>query len=126
MRDSHLRLSTLPKTWIIDLDGVVLRHNGYLYGMDEVLPGAVEFWAQIKPSDLVVVMTARPASQREETLRLLAVKGLRVDQAVFDLPTGERILINDSKPSGLPMAYAMNVRRDHGLCKLKVIIDENL
>ena len=31
------------------------------------------------------------------------------------MPTGERILINDIKPSGLRTALAINVKRDEGL-----------
>lgn len=37
-------LSPLPKTWILDLDGTLVKHNGYkLDGHDTLLPGAREF-----------------------------------------------------------------------------------
>ena len=37
-------LSTLPKTWILDLDGTVVKHNGYkLDGKDTLLIRAKEY-----------------------------------------------------------------------------------
>ena len=46
--DGKLILSTLPKTWIFDLDGTLLKHNGYKTdGEDTVLPGAKEYLEQI-------------------------------------------------------------------------------
>jgi len=126
MKEARLRLTALPKTWVIDLDGVVLRHNAYLYGREEVLPGVWEFWDQVRPQDVVVVMTARMESERESTLRTLRLHGLRVDYALFGMPVGERVIINDIKPSGLVTAIAVNVPRDAGLGSLRVQIDEAL
>ena len=41
--ENEMILSTLPKTWILDLDGTILKHNGYRTdGRDTVLPGAGE------------------------------------------------------------------------------------
>ena len=123
---TELTLSGLPKVWIVDLDGVVFRHNGYLKGDDEVLDGAARFWAQIAADDVVVVMTGRSESERPRTLALLADLGLRVDHAMFGLPKGERVVINDNKPSGLPTAHAVNLLRDKGLADVRIIIDESL
>jgi len=39
---------------------------------------------------------------------------------------GERILINDDKPSGLRCAYAVSPKRDEGLENLEIVVDENL
>ena len=37
-------LSTLPKTWIFDLDGTLVKHNGYLLdGADTLLDGVKEY-----------------------------------------------------------------------------------
>lgn len=121
-----LTVSALPTVWIIDLDGVVFRHNAYLAGNDEVLGGAAQFWAQIMPADVVVVMTARAETERLRTLSLLADLGLRVDHAIFGLPAGERVVINDTKPSGLHAARAVNLPRDEGLAELLVHVDETL
>ncbi|PAF43648.1 KpsF/GutQ family sugar-phosphate isomerase, partial [Helicobacter sp. 11S02629-2] len=37
---------------------------------------------------------------------------IRYDYLLHSLPVGERILVNDTKPSGLKCAYALNVKRD--------------
>ena len=37
----ELVMSTLPKTWILDLDGTLVKHNGYkMDGEDSLLKGA--------------------------------------------------------------------------------------
>ena len=39
-----LVLSTLPKTWVFDLDGTIMKHNGYKFdGYDTLLNGAKEY-----------------------------------------------------------------------------------
>ena len=41
--DNEIVMSTLPKTWIFDLDGTIVKHNGYLLdGEDTLLPGVRE------------------------------------------------------------------------------------
>ena len=42
-------VSALPHTWLVDVDGTVLAHNGHLKGRDVVLPGVAAFWATIPP-----------------------------------------------------------------------------
>ncbi len=121
-----LRLSPLGHTWLIDVDGVICPHNGYLRGDDTLLPGVREFWARIPPSDRIVLLSARDEVDRAATLALMAAEGLRVDHALFGLPTGERILINDAKPSGLVTALAVNVARDAGLTDLVVEVSPDL
>ena len=121
-----LTLSALPKVWIVDLDGVVFRHNAYLDGDDAILDGAVEFWEQSEPDDVVVVMTGRSESERPRTLGLLAELGLRVDHAMFGRPKGERVVINDTKPSGLPTAFSVNLARDTGLRDVRIDRDDTL
>ena len=106
-------LSTLPKTWIFDLDGTLLKHNGYkLDGKDTVLSGAKEFLDGLPKEDRVVILTSRTEEYREETMRFLEEKGIRCDNILFGMPMGERILVNDRKPSGLDMAVAVNFDRD--------------
>ena len=38
----ELTLSTLPKTWLFDIDGTLVKHNGYKEGGDVLLPGVRE------------------------------------------------------------------------------------
>ena len=45
---------------------------------------------------------------------------------LFEMPMGERILINDNKPSGLKCAYAITPERNHGLAEIEFEIDKNL
>ena len=55
-----LRMSTLPKTWVLDVDGTIVVHNGHLRPVgDELLPGVKEFFASLPPQDVVVLLTAR-------------------------------------------------------------------
>lgn len=117
----ELVLSCLPKTWLIDIDGVILKHNGYQQDGEVLLPGVEEFWQQISEQDFVILLTARTEAMRDATLSLLAKHGLRYNIAIFGVPTGERICINDKKPSGLLTSYAINLLRDEGLNSLRVI-----
>lgn len=111
-----LELSNLNKTWILDVDGTLVKHNGYLIdGYDTLLDGVKEFFEQISPEDKVVLMTARKSEYIEDLKRFLKSNGIRYDYILSDIPTGERILVNDNKPSGLEMAYCCNKNRDSAL-----------
>lgn len=106
-------LSTLAKTWIFDLDGTIVKHNGYkLDGRDTLLPGAKAYLDELPDEDRVVILTSRTEEYREETLCFLKENGIRYDEILFQMPMGERILVNDRKPSGLDMALAVNLDRD--------------
>lgn len=121
----NLTLSTLPKTWIIDIDGTIAIHNGYKMGGDVLLNGVSEFFAQIPDTDMIIFLTSRKAAQKESLERFLSDHHIRFDQIIYDAPMGERILINDNKPSGLKMAYAINKKRDADL-SVEIVIDETL
>lgn len=111
--EEKLILSTLPKTWVFDLDGTLLKHNGYkIDGRDTVLDGAAEYLRKLPKEDKIVLFTSRTAEYRQMTVDFLKEAGIRYDVILFAMPMGERILINDRKPSGLDMAFALNVDRD--------------
>lgn len=111
--EKELTLSTLPKTWIFDLDGTLVRHNGYkLDGKDTLLPGAVEYLSSIPAEDRILILTSRSREYEDETVRFLRENQIRYDRILFDMPMGERIVVNDRKPSGIDMAVAMNLDRD--------------
>lgn len=121
---NQLFLSGLAHTWILDLDGTLVKHNGYkLDGEDSLLPGAEEFLAQIGQQDMVVILTSRGEDMREMTEVFLRKHHIRYDAILFNVPYGERILINDDKPSGLRMAIAVGKERDAGLY-LVTLVDE--
>lgn len=109
-------LSTnLNHTWFIDLDGTILEHEGlFEKGEDYLLPGAREFLNSIPPNDIIVITTAREEWTKEDTLKNLKRLNIRFNHIIFNLPAGERIVINDIKPRGLKTAIAWNVERNKG------------
>lgn len=121
-----LTISTLAHTWIFDFDGTLVEHNGYKTGEDRWLPGAKELLLGIPETDYILILTAREEAAREKTVEFLNKHNIRYDDIKFEMPMGERILLNDSKPSGLKMSYAVECRRNEGLEQLKIEIDESL
>lgn len=108
-----LELSTLSKTWILDIDGTLVKHNGYkIDGYDTLLDGVKEFFEKLPQDDKVVLLTARKEEYLEDLIKFLKENGIRYDYLLTDMPMGERILVNDRKPSGLDMAFAVNKDRD--------------
>jgi hypothetical protein len=110
-----LHLSNLPKTWLIDLDGTIVKHNGYKEGGDKLLEGVREFFENVSEQDVVIILTSREAKYKDETINFLKTNNIRFDHIIFDLPYGERILINDMKESGMLTAHAINKKRDEPL-----------
>lgn len=121
-----ITVSTLGKTWLLDLDGTLVKHNGYkLDGEDTLLPGARDLLAQCGTQDKVILLTSRKREYAAQTEAFLRRQGIRYDAILYELPYGERILVNDRKPSGLPMAIAVNTVRDAGP-DVRFTTDENL
>ena len=108
----QLRISPLGHTWILDFDGTLVEHNGYKTEKDKFLPGAKEFLNSIPKDDYILILTAREAEAKEKTEMFLKENGIRYNKIIFKIPMGERILINDDKPSGLKCAYAICKERD--------------
>ena len=105
-----ITLSALGKTWVLDLDGTVVVHNGYLAdGKDTLLSGA----------------KTRKKDYAELTERFLKEHDIRYDAILYEAPYGERILINDRKPSGLATAFAVNTERNV-FCETIFQVDEGL
>ena len=117
-------LSSLPHTWIFDIDGTLVKHNGYLTPEgDSLLDGVAEFFKSIPAEDMIILLTARPSMYREITEKFFAKNNIRYDYIIFDVPVGERILVNDTKPSGLKTAYAVERIRNKWE-NLKIIEDD--
>lgn len=121
-----LELSTLPKTWIFDVDGTIVKHNGYLIdGYDTLLDGVKDFFANLSDEDFVIFLTARKDNELTNLQTFLCKNGIRYDRILTNVPVGERILINDKKPSGLSTAFSINKKRDEAL-NIVFTINEDL
>lgn len=118
-------LSPLPKTWLLDVDGTIVTHNGHLHDNEMLLPGVKEFFKNIRDDDKVILLTSRSIEYKIELEDFLIENNIRFDEIIYNLPFGERILINDKKSSGLKMAYCVNKKRDSKL-EFEYEIDENL
>lgn len=108
-----LEFSPLAKTWILDVDGTLVKHNGYkIDGYDTLLDGVKEFFESLSSEDKVVLLTARKEEYLPALKDFLVKNNIRYDFLLTDMPMGERILVNDRKPSGLDMSFAINKNRD--------------
>lgn len=107
----------LNHTWFIDLDGTILKHNGYLLDKeDTILKGVKTFFKKIPKKDKIILTTSRNKKYLKKTINYLKKQKIRYNQIITDLPYGERVLINDIKPRNkLKTAIAINVKRDKGL-----------
>ena len=111
--DNSIVLSTLGHTWILDLDGTIVKHNGYkIDGKDSFLEGAREFLKGLPEKDMIVFLTSRTEEDRNITEEFLAENNIRYNAIIFGAPYGERILVNDDKPSGLHMSIGICTKRD--------------
>lgn len=108
-----ITVSPLGKTWILDLDGTLVKHNGYkLDGHDTLLPGTKKFLSNIGPDDMVIIVTSRKENIKEKTIAFLRDNHIRYDHIIWEAPYGERIVVNDKKPSDLKMAFSVNTERN--------------
>ena len=107
-------LSSLNHTWILDLDGTVVKHNGYKIDGDTLLPGVREFFDNLDVNDMVIFVTSREEQYRKLTEKFLKENNIRYNYIIFGAPYGERIIINDNKPSGLVMSKSVSLSRDEG------------
>lgn len=119
-------MSSLNKTWLLDLDGTLFIHNSYINGEDFLVEGIKEFINKnVHEGDVVIGLTSRKSIYSEITFESIKRHNLLINQVIFDLPYGERILINDKKPSGLETAIAINTSRDKKI-DVEFFVDETL
>lgn len=111
LKTLHLPI-TQPKLWILDVDGVIFIHAGHFKGRDTLVPGFMDFYAQIKPEDFIFIVTAREKKYKKITESALKEHGIRFDKIIYDVPKGERICVNDNKPDGTKACFAVNTDRD--------------
>lgn len=56
---------------------------------------------------MIIILTAREPEAKDRTESFLSDNHVRYNKILFGIPMGERILMNDTKPSGLRCAYAV-------------------
>ena len=72
LEPEQIKISPMPKTWILDLDGTLMVHDGpYILGRDEFLPGAREFLDSIPKRDMIILLTARSDYEKPHTMHFL-------------------------------------------------------
>ena len=120
----ELILSSLKKTWFIDLDGTILIHNDNVNEKDDqIILKSIEFLKLIE-NDYIIFTTSRKKIHKKKTEQFLKENNIKYNIVIYNLPFGERILINDNKLSGLTTAYALSLNRNDGI-DLNLHIDKN-
>ena len=120
---NKIKLSkNLSHTWFIDLDGSIVKHNGYIVDKeDSLLDGVSVFFRNIPTKDIIIIITSRKKKFKKKTIEFLKKNKIRFNEIMFDLPYGERILINDIKPNQkLKTSISINLKRNYGLLKYQI------
>ena len=120
---NKIKLSkNLSHTWFIDLDGSIVKHNGYIVDKkDSLLDGVSVFFRNIPTKDIIIITTSRKKKFKKKTIEFLKKNKIRFNEIMFDLPYGERILINDIKPNQkLNTSISINLKRNYGLLKYQI------
>jgi len=119
-------MNEMKKTIFLDIDGCVLKHKGNMSDIilndSEILPGVKEKFNEWDGLGYKIVLTTgRRESARKLTEKQLFSYGLFWDHLIMGCNRGERILINDFKPSSdEPTARAICLTRNTGLSNINV------
>lgn len=102
-------------TIFVDLDGTLVYHNYDPVGVDDrFLPGALtKLYTWSKTHDIIIT-TARSESDCQDVMGWLNTLEINIKKWIFNLATGPRWLINDTK-DGEMKAKAIEVQRNRGL-----------
>tara|TARA_Y100000296_G_C5175748_1_gene259933 strand:+ start:1325 stop:2128 length:804 start_codon:yes stop_codon:yes gene_type:complete len=117
------------KTIFCDIDGTLLKHHGDLFlqitEYPELLDGVKDKLTEWDRKGYnIILVTGRRECSRKETEEQLARVGIFYDQLIMGIGAGERVLINDLKPTvNTTMAHAINIERNEGI--KHVDVDDN-
>ena len=111
-------------TIFIDLDGTLIFHNSGLdlngKEIEKVVPINIDNFTKLskfqQSGGKVIVTTTRPANSNSSLISQIESFGFKPDQIIFGLTGGQRLLVNDIKPSAphIRTALSMNIARDSG------------
>ena len=81
------------------------------------------FFKKIPKKDKIIITTSRNKKYSNITIKFLKKNKIKFDNIIFNLPFGERILINDIKPKKkLRTAKSINLKRNSGLLNYSLIL----
>lgn len=110
-----------PKTYLIDIDGVVLEHlecgasQQWLTGSPDVICTTKNTLDEIEAAgDMIVLVTARPEHYRPGLEALLLKAGVIYHKLVMGLTSGQRVIVNDCTDEKPVACNAVNVKRNAG------------
>jgi hypothetical protein len=111
----------MNKTFFCDIDGTLLKHHGHsclhkaMMSPPEILPNVIETLDNWKYNEhCIILTTGRPESMRRITEEQLEKVGIFYDMLIMGLPHGERIVVNDNKPTLSETAIGITVERNKG------------
>ena len=69
---NKIKLSkNLSHTWFIDLDGSIVKHNGYIVDKeDSLLDGVSVFFRNIPTKDIIIITTSRKKKFKKKNNRI--------------------------------------------------------
>jgi hypothetical protein len=108
------------KTIFVDLDGTLVESSAQffppLWGTTQGLEKNIATINGLYDTGrvFIVITTSRKSSSSVETLQQINKLGIKYHQILYDLPHGQRILINDTaKTNPYPSAVAINLTRNN-------------
>jgi FMN phosphatase YigB (HAD superfamily) len=115
-----------PKTIICDIDGTLVKHhlpvvNSSNLSSLEIIPETLRKISEWDAKGYnIILITGRKESMRRATEEQLSRIGIIYDQLIMGIGGGDRVLINDRKPTGEDTAFAINIDRDKGIGELNI------
>jgi hypothetical protein len=110
----------MANTYIIDIDGTLVKHQGGMTRNIESMGDVVrqefinQFFEKLYLNDAkIILLTGRKENLRNETVNQLKKLNIQYDELIMGCPRGPRHIINDRKPNdGNPTAISLNVNRN--------------
>jgi hydroxymethylpyrimidine pyrophosphatase-like HAD family hydrolase len=104
-------------TLFLDIDGTLVAHNYSPEEQEDVILPGVRGFLDANRDKVVVIVTGRSPQEAQKALDTLSREGCylgNVKYILSDMPTGTRILINDTNEIENPKAVSINLLRNTG------------